>query len=85
MVGDVVSNRVHKFIDGTEDSVTQPIFRDVTKEALDHIEPRSAGRSEVNVEAFVAFHPRFDLGMFVRGIVIANDVNFFVETCISLD
>ena len=85
MMGDIVGDSLDEFINGAKNSVAKAAFGNVTKEALDHIEPRGAGRREVDVETLVAFHPGFDLGMLMRGVVIANDVNLFLRRRTALD
>ena len=46
----------------------------VSKEALYHVEPGSTGRSEMKVEPFMLFHPGLHLGMFVRRVVVDNEM-----------
>src|SRR5438552_19209913 len=85
MKDNVVRDRLNEFIDRAENSTTKLAFGDVAKETFDHVEPGSAGRREMNVETVVAFHPCLDLRMFVRGVVIANDVNLFIRRRITFD
>ena len=73
---DVFANRQDQLLDITEDSAAEPILRKVAEETLDHVEPRTAGRSEVDVESPVLSQPVLYLGMFVGGIVIRNQVDF---------
>jgi len=53
-MGSIVSHSLNEFNNGVEDSVAKFAFGEVTKETLDHVEPRGAGWREVNVEAPVA-------------------------------
>ena len=57
-----------------KDSSPQTPGGQVTKEALDHVEPRGARRSEVQMKTRMLLQPRFDLGMFVRGVVIQDQM-----------
>ena len=82
---DVIGDGLDKFINGAENTATKATVRDITKETLNHVEPGSAGRSEVNVEAIVAFHPCLHLRMFVRRIVVANDMNLFIGWCTPIN
>src|SRR5229473_2983834 len=50
----------------------------ITKEAFDHVQPRGTGRSEVEMKAGVSLLPGFDLLMLMRGVVIADEVDFLV-------
>ena len=85
MMSDVLCNSIDEFVDRTKDSMAKPAFGDVAKETFHHIEPRGAGGREVNMETLVALHPSLDLRMFVRGVVIANDVNLFIRRRIAPD
>lgn len=44
-----------------------------------------AGRREMNMETFVAFHPCLHVWMFVRGVIVANDVDLFIGRRIAFD
>ena len=47
---------------------------DVAKEALDHVQPRRAGRGEMHDEARVPRQPLLDIGVAVRGVVVHDQV-----------
>src|SRR6185295_526499 len=57
-----------------EDSAPQAPGGQVTKEALHHVEPRGTRRSKVQMKTGMLFQPRFDLWMFVRGVVIEDQM-----------
>ena len=57
----------------------QSVLREVAEEALDHVQPGRAGRREVYVKARVPFQPALHLGVFVRGIVVGDQVQLFVR------
>src|SRR5450755_1351237 len=51
---------------------------EVSEKALHHIEPRSAGWSEVEMKPGVAPLPGLDFVMFMGGVVVADDVDLLV-------
>src|ERR1700674_5118199 len=51
---------------------------EITKEAFHHVEPRSAGGCEVNVEPRMALQPALNDGMFVSGVVVHDQVQLLV-------
>ena len=76
---------VHVLIDGqdqflhvTKDTTAEAVLGKVTEESLNHIQPGGAGWREVNMEAPVAGKPPLDLGMFVRGIVVDDQMELLV-------
>lgn len=75
MVGDVVGDRLLQVADALEHSPAKALFAQVPKEALDHVQPRGAGRCEVAVETRVAFKPRLHFLMLVRGVVVTDEMN----------
>ncbi len=50
----------------------------IPEETFDHVEPRRTGRGEMHMKSFVPFEPVHDFLMFVRRIVVANNVDLFV-------
>ena len=57
---------------------TNNLASDLSEKAFHQIEPRAGGRSKVKMEAFPAGKPGLDLGMLVSGVVVADNVDFFV-------
>jgi len=55
------------------------------KEALDQIEPGSRCWGKMEVNALFAGQPSFDGWMFVRGVVVANDVDRLVSRNAAID
>jgi hypothetical protein len=49
---------------------------DFAKEAFHQIKPGGRSGNEMDMEAAMTFEPGGDFGVLVRGIVVANDVNF---------
>ena len=63
---DVSFNGLDQLVDISEATASDLLLRDVSKEALDHVEPGSAGRSEMNMEAGMMLQPGLHRRMFVR-------------------
>src|SRR5574337_96794 len=78
MHGDIFLDGCVEFRDTAKYATAQPPGSDVAEEALDHVQPRSRGRCEVNREARVFLQPLLHLWMFVRGIVIADQMQRLV-------
>lgn len=57
-----------------ETAAANALLGEMTKPALDKIEPRTGGGSEVQVEAPMTFQPRAHAWMFVRAVVVDNEV-----------
>ena len=55
------------------------------KEALDQVEPGRGGWGQVQMEAGMTLEPGDDLGMFVSGVVVADDVNIQLGGDLALD
>ena len=71
----------NEFGDAMKDSSAQAAFGQIAEEALHHVEPGSAGGREVKMEAWIARLPGFDLLVFVRGIIVADEMILFVSGC----
>ena len=50
MDGDVFVNGAFKFLDGMKDAAADTRFGNVAEKAFDQVQPRTAGRGEVDVE-----------------------------------
>lgn len=74
VAGEVSGDRLDQPGQAAKDSSTQTLGGQVTKEALHHVEPRGTRGSKVQMKARMPFEPGFDLGMFVRGVVIQDQV-----------
>ena len=61
-----------------ENPAPKPLFGKIPEEAFDHVQPGCTGRCEVHMKARVALQPVDDFLMFVRGVVVANDMDLFV-------
>lgn len=71
--------------DTGKDSPTQAIDCDVAKEAFDHVQPGGARQGGMGMEAGVAREPCLHLRMFVRQVVVADDVDLFVSGSVAPD
>ena len=67
-------DRGDEFTDAGETAISDDIVGELAKKALDQIEPGGTRRREVNVHAWVLFKPRADRGVFVRGIVVDDQM-----------
>lgn len=79
MSRDVLINGKSNFPYTSEDATPDAIDSKIAEEAFHHIEPGRACRSEMNVEARISCKPSFDLFMFVRGVVVANDMDVLLS------
>src|SRR5438093_9730391 len=68
-----------------KDAPAKALLREVAKEPFHHVEPGCAGGGEVHVEAPAPSEPAFHLGMFVRGVVIHDEMHFAVRRRLGLD
>ena len=78
MLIDVVADGHDQLLDIAKHAAPQTSLREVAEEALDHVEPRTAGRREVHVEARMPRQPAPDLGVLVRRGVIDDEVQVLV-------
>ena len=70
-LGDQVTHRAER-------AAPDGLVADQGEEALDQIEPRAVGRDEMEVPAWPRGEPGLDLGMFVGGLVVKDDVGLEV-------
>src|SRR6185437_1414308 len=74
VVGEL-SDGFEQFLDIAKNTAPQAFFGQVAEEALDHIEPRTTCKSEVNVEPFAPVNPARHGGVFVCGVVVHDEVH----------
>ncbi len=60
--------------DTLERAALEPLRRELAEPPLDQIQPGAAGRDEVQVEARMAPEPALDRGMFVRRVVVHDQM-----------
>lgn len=58
-----------------EGTAADCLLRDDPEPAFDQVEPRGIGRREVQVKSWPASQPSLDLGVFVGGVVVDNQVH----------
>ena len=73
-LGDVRVNRRNQLRDAAEHTATNLFGRQVAKDAFHQIEPRTTRRGEVHVDARVAREPPLNRGVFVRGVVVGDQM-----------
>ena len=72
-------------VDATKHRSAYTIDGQVTKKSFDHIQPRCTGWSKVNVESGIPCEPCFHFLMFVCGVIIADNMDFFIGRNILAD
>ncbi len=77
MFVDIVSDGHDEFFYIAEDAAPEPVLSQIAKEAFHHVEPGTARRREVEVKARMTAQPSLHLRMFVRGIVIDDQMQIF--------
>lgn len=82
---DTAHHRLFPFRHAAENTTTSLVLREVSEEALDHVQQRGAGRRKVHMDALVVLQPALHLGMRMRGIVAPEDVDFLVLTRVLSD
>ena len=78
-------NRADQIIHIVKDATLERLLAEVTKEPLDHVQPRSTGRRKMKMKTRIPFRPRRRLGMLVRDVVVANQMHLFVVGNLRLD
>ena len=78
MHSDVLRDGGDGLRDAAKYTAPQPFGGDVTKGALDHLEPGRRRRGEMDMETGMLSKPRADLGMLVRRVVVADQMQGFV-------
>ena len=82
---DVVKDGFNQLWHTCESTATHALVIQVTKEPLDDIEPGTAGRNEVDVEPLVPFQPCKDFGVFMRGVVVSDEMKVEVARGFCVD
>ncbi len=73
---DVVIDLCDQFLHAAKRSPTKRLLRDAIEPDFHLIEPGGIGWSEVYVEPWPCGEPASDSQMFVRGVIIHDDVHF---------
>ena len=85
LLGDEAIDGGLKVDDGVEDATLQSSLCQLGKEAFDGIEPGTGRRREVEGKAGMAIEPLADLGMFVGGIIVEDDMHRLVAGDAGVD
>jgi hypothetical protein len=78
-------NVCHQRSDAAKTARANHFTRDFAKEALDQVEPGRGGWGNVQMEGGMTLEPGDDLGMFVSGVVVADDMNIQLGGDLALD
>ena len=75
---DVFFYRVNEFRHAAEHSITNSFLSDLSEPAFNDVQLGTTGGNEVHVEAFVSLQPGLHLRMFVRCVVVNDQVKIQV-------
>ena len=76
MFVDELSDGHDEFFGIVKHAAPQSILGKVAEEALHHVQPRTAGRREVDMKPGMTSEPSLHFRMFVGGIVVNDQVEF---------
>ena len=74
---------IFEFPQGSKNAALETLLCELGKETLNGVEPGSGCRSEVEDKPLMFFEPQHDVGMFVGGIVVDDDVDRFFSWVLS--
>ena len=74
MLLDKLLDRGDELLDIFERTATDAFVGDLPKPPFDDVQPGTAGRDEVHVKSWVLLQPGFHFRVFVRGIVVGDDM-----------
>src|SRR5947209_855850 len=78
-------DRSDQIRDAGEAVASNPIRREVSKESLNDVQPRTACRNEVEVKARMLFHPLFHIDVFVRSVVVEDQMDGQIGRRLPID
>lgn len=61
-----------------KDAASELLLSQVSEETLHHVQPRSTGRREVNVESRMLLHPPLNSRVFMRRVIVNHQMKLFV-------
>src|SRR5579864_1486322 len=70
----VVGDGALQFGDAAEDAATEPSLSQVAEPAFYQVQPRGRGGNEVKVEARMVSPPSFDPWMFMRAVIVEDEM-----------
>jgi len=82
---DVVVDSGDQIRDVLEGASTDALVGNLAEPALHHVQPRAGSGNEMQVEAGMAFQPRLHARMFVRPVVVDDQMQVQVEWCLDAD
>ncbi len=82
---DVVANRLLQLVHTSETAVANAGVSDFTKPPLDHVQPRTGGRDEMNMKARMTLQPTRDLRMRGGGVVVNNQMQIEIGGSLGFD
>ena len=85
MHSDVLLDNGNQFGNAPKDAALQSISRDAAEEALDHVEPGSGRWREMDMETRMLFQPLLGLGMLVRRVVVAHQMQRLIPGRLAVD
>ena len=74
MFANIVVDGVLEFLNALEDATPDTLVGDFGEPTFDEVQPGRTGGREVHVEPWMLGEPCLHLGMFVRGVVVGDDV-----------
>jgi hypothetical protein len=85
MLLNVSHDGVDQLTHALESAPANPLVGDVAKPAFHEVQPRTARRDEVNVEPGMALQPSLDLGVFVRVVVVHDQMQIEIRRRLLID
>ncbi len=75
----------HQFFDAGKRAATDRLLGDEAEPAFDWVQPRGVRRGEMDVVARAPGQPRPDLGVFVGGMVVDDEMDIELSRDVTLD
>ena len=82
---DVIGDSLYQVADAVEDSPADSLVGEFAQPAFDQIEPGTGRRSEMHVEAWMAFEPASNFDVFVRAVVVDHQVQVQIGRGLGVD
>ncbi len=73
-LGKVSPDGVNQLVGAPKTSGKNHVLAQIAEEPFDQVQPRSAGRREVEMKAGMCGQPSHDLGVLVSGVIVQNQV-----------
>jgi len=82
---DVLVDSGNQIRDVPERASTDALVGNLAEPALHHVQPRAGSGNEMQVEAGMASQPRLDARLFVRSVVVDDQMQVQIEWCLDVD